>query len=66
MAQQVKDLVLSLLWLGFDPWPQNSKKKKKKVTLNTESYEKTPKVLSTNLVNLQKERYIDYRCKFMK
>ena len=29
MAQQVKDLVLSLLWLrlllwlGFDPWPQN-------------------------------------------
>lgn len=21
MAQQVKDLVLSLLWRGFDPWP---------------------------------------------
>ena len=43
MAQQVKDLVLSLLWLwlqlcrGLDPWPGNSymlhcgKKKKKKV-----------------------------------
>ena len=29
MAQQVKDLVLSMLWLGlllwctFDPWPRN-------------------------------------------
>ena len=23
MAQQVKDPVLSLLWLGFDPWPWN-------------------------------------------
>ena len=23
MAQWVKDLVLSLLWLGFDPWPGN-------------------------------------------
>ena len=23
VAQQVKDLVLSLLWLEFDPWPQN-------------------------------------------
>ena len=48
MAQQVKDLVLSLqqlgllLWRGFDPWPRNfhilqegerKKKKKKNVTL---------------------------------
>ena len=24
MAQQVKDLVWSLLWWGFDPWPGNS------------------------------------------
>ena len=24
MAQQIKDLVLSLLWHGFDPWPRNS------------------------------------------
>ena len=23
MAQQVKDQVLSLLWLRFDPWPRN-------------------------------------------
>ena len=23
MAQQVKDLVLLLLWLGFHPWPGN-------------------------------------------
>ena len=23
MAQQVKDLVLSLLWRGLDPWPWN-------------------------------------------
>ena len=23
VAPQVKGLVLSLLWLGFDPWPQN-------------------------------------------
>ena len=23
MAQGIKDLVLSLLWLGFDPWPGN-------------------------------------------
>ena len=23
MAQQFKDLVLSLPWLGFDPWPGN-------------------------------------------
>ena len=23
LAQWVKDLVLSLLWLGFDPWPRN-------------------------------------------
>ena len=23
MAQQVKDLALSLLWLGFNPWPWN-------------------------------------------
>ena len=23
MAQQVKDLVLSLLWLRFEPWPGN-------------------------------------------
>ena len=22
VAQQVKDLTLSLLWLGFDPWPR--------------------------------------------
>ena len=36
MAQQVKDLALSLLWHGFNPWPQNfpmpqaqGKKKKK-------------------------------------
>ena len=36
MAQQVKDLALSLLWLKFDPWPgkfhmlwvQQKKKKK--------------------------------------
>ena len=37
MSQWVEDLVLSLLWLRFDPWPGNfhmlrarSKKKKKK------------------------------------
>ena len=36
MAQRVKDLVLPLLWHGFDPWPGNvcvpwyDKKKKKK------------------------------------
>ena len=23
MAQQLKDLALSLLWHGFDPWPGN-------------------------------------------
>ena len=23
MAQRVKDLALSLLWLGFSPWPGN-------------------------------------------
>ena len=23
MAQQMKDLALSLLWHGFDPWPGN-------------------------------------------
>ena len=23
MAQWIKDLVLSLLWFGFDPWPGN-------------------------------------------
>ena len=23
MAQWVKDLASSLLWLGFDPWPEN-------------------------------------------
>ena len=23
VAQQVKDLQLSLLWYGFDPWPEN-------------------------------------------
>ena len=23
MAQQVKDLALSLLWLGLDPWSEN-------------------------------------------
>ena len=23
MAQWVKDLVFSLLWCGFSPWPQN-------------------------------------------
>ena len=23
MAQCIKDPVLSLLWLGFDPWPRN-------------------------------------------
>ena len=43
VAQQVKDLTLSLLWLeallwlGFDPWPRNFhvrlKKKKKKITV---------------------------------
>ena len=37
VAQQVKDLALSLLWLRFDPWPGNihmlwaqPKKKKRK------------------------------------
>ena len=33
VAQQVKDLVLSLLWCRFDPWPRNfckPKGKKKK------------------------------------
>ena len=35
MAQQVKDLALSLLWLELDPWPEDhavftAKKKKKK------------------------------------
>ena len=24
VAQQVKDLALSLLWCGFNPWPGNS------------------------------------------
>ena len=23
VTQQIKDLVSSLLWLGFDPWPRN-------------------------------------------
>ena len=23
MAQKIKDLVLSLLWHGFNPWPRN-------------------------------------------
>ena len=39
LAQQVKDPALSLLWLRFDPWPQNfhmlqccQKKKVKKRT----------------------------------
>ena len=39
MVQQVKDLELSLLWLGFAPWPRKflshasvKKKKKKKKT----------------------------------
>ena len=37
MAQQVGGLVLSLLWLGFDPWPgelphaMGTVKKKKKI-----------------------------------
>ena len=26
VAQQVEDPVLSLLWLGFDPWPENFSK----------------------------------------
>ena len=44
MAQQVKDLVLSSLGLGFDPWPWNfrmlghgQKKKKKKRTHRKEA-----------------------------
>ena len=43
VAQWVKDLALSLLWYGFDPWPGNflmlwawpKKKKKKKETKET-------------------------------
>ena len=44
MAQWVKDLVLSLLWRGFDPqprnfhmlrvWPKKKKKKKKKALVS--------------------------------
>ena len=30
MAQWVKDLILSLPWLQFDPWPRNKKKKERK------------------------------------
>ena len=38
MAQEVKDLMLSLLWHGFDPWPWNMfmpqvAKKKKNVLI---------------------------------
>ena len=41
MAQQVKNLVLSLLWLSFDSWlwdfhvPQVQPKKKKKISTKT-------------------------------
>ena len=46
VTQQVKDLVLSLLWLGFEPWPrafympqgQSKKKKKKKKKAHQETY----------------------------
>lgn len=58
MAQQVKDPVLSLLWLrsplghGFDPWPRNlhmptgtaKKKKKKKKKRETEREEKCTEI----------------------
>ena len=30
VAQWVKDLALSLLWLGFDPWPGNVHKMQRK------------------------------------
>ena len=30
MAQWVKDLILSLPWHEFDPWPRNKKKRKEK------------------------------------
>ena len=54
MAHQVKDPVLSLLWLGFDPWPGNShmlqawqKKKKtnKKQNKKTQSQDDALSVL---------------------
>ena len=54
MAQQVKDLALSLLWHGFNPWPRElphavgvAKKKKKKKKINTEF----PLQLSSNEPN---------------
>ena len=48
MAQLVKDLVLLLLWFGFDLWPQKfcmpqarqKKKKKKKKKVCTERKDK--------------------------
>ena len=46
VTQWVKDLVLSLLWCGFDPWPRNfhllpaqSKKKKQKTKNHHSSYQ---------------------------
>ena len=51
MAQQVKDLVLSLqqlgllLWRGFDPWPRNfhilqeGERKKKKKECDSTTYQ---------------------------
>ena len=44
MAQKVKNLVYSLLWLqwvlwcGFNPWPGNSQPKKKKLMKKQENF----------------------------
>ena len=54
MVQQVKDLVLSLLWLGFDLWPRElphtmSAAKKRKKNKKTKTSSQTIYTLSWDL-----------------